>query len=107
MSQPAVPVPHNAVTRTFAVWRVNFVFFGHDDTPGMSVKLPESAEAALTLACATPTGYGLGRSGWVSVDFRADDCPAAEVLVDWVEESYRAIAPKRLVKELDARAAGG
>jgi|SoiMethySBSTD1v2_1073268.scaffolds.fasta_scaffold311103_2 predicted DNA-binding protein (MmcQ/YjbR family) len=84
-----------------------FVFFGHDDEPGMSVKLPESAEAALTLACATPTGYGLGRSGWVSVDFRGADCPPDDVLIDWIEESYRAVALKKLVKELDARLAEG
>ena len=27
-----------------------------------------------------------------------------ELLLDWVEESYRTIAPKKLVAELDARA---
>jgi hypothetical protein len=26
-----------------------------------------------------------------------------EVLLDWVEESYRTVAPKTLVRELDAR----
>ena|SRR5688572_11245061 len=82
-----------------------FVFFGTDQTPGMSVKLPESAEAARSLDCVTPTGYGLGRSGWVSVDLTGADCPSDDVLVDWVEESYRAVAPKKLVKELDGRVA--
>jgi predicted DNA-binding protein (MmcQ/YjbR family) len=83
-----------------------FVFFGNDDQPGMSVKLPESGDAARTLACVTPTGYGLGRSGWVSVDLTGADCPPDDVLVDWVEESYRTIAPKKLVRELDARVEG-
>jgi hypothetical protein len=26
-----------------------------------------------------------------------------DILTDWVEESYRTVAPKRLVAELDAR----
>ena len=29
--------------------------------------------------------------------------PPLGVLTDWVEESYRTVAPKRLVAELDAR----
>jgi predicted DNA-binding protein (MmcQ/YjbR family) len=69
----------------------------------ISLKLPESAEQALALGCCEPTGYGLGRAGWVTVDVGAADCPPVEVLLDWVEESYRTVAPKTLVRELDAR----
>lgn len=69
----------------------------------VSLKLPDSAEQALALRCCEPTGYGLGRAGWVTVDVGAPDCPPVEVLLDWVEESYRTIAPKSLVRELDAR----
>jgi hypothetical protein len=32
-----------------------------------------------------------------------DDAPI-DLLLDWIEESYRTIAPKKLVQELDARA---
>jgi hypothetical protein len=32
-----------------------------------------------------------------------DDAPV-DLLLDWIEESYRTIAPKTLVKQLDARA---
>jgi predicted DNA-binding protein (MmcQ/YjbR family) len=78
-----------------------FVFFGtaDADAPGMSVKLPESREQALSTPGAEPTGYGLGRAGWVNVPFR--EAPPAAILRDWVEESYRAVAPKRLVAALD------
>src|SRR5438128_2415960 len=78
-----------------------FVFFGtaDGDVPGMSVKLPESREQALFSPGAEPTGYGLGRAGWVNVPFRGAPPPA--ILQDWVEESYRAVAPKRLVAALD------
>jgi hypothetical protein len=50
-----------------------FVFLGHDDgsgPPGMTVKLVESREHALSLEGTTPSGYGLGRAGWVNVPFR-------------------------------------
>jgi predicted DNA-binding protein (MmcQ/YjbR family) len=78
-----------------------FVFFGQPEEPSLSVKLPESAGHALSLTAGTPTGYGLGRHGWVSLDLAAADCPETEVLLDWVEESYRTVAPKKLVAELD------
>jgi predicted DNA-binding protein (MmcQ/YjbR family) len=79
-----------------------FVFLGIADArePGMTVKLRESHEQALSLPGVAPTGYGLGRSGWVDVPFR-DTSPPIDVLKDWVEESYRLVAPKRLVAEFD------
>jgi predicted DNA-binding protein (MmcQ/YjbR family) len=81
-----------------------FVFLGSDDSldPGMTVKLDESHEQALAVPGAQPTGYGLGRSGWVTLRF-GDTTPPLEVLKDWVEESYRRVAPKHMVAELDAR----
>lgn len=81
-----------------------FVFFGSGEDPGMSVKLPESSEQALTVPGAEPTGYGLGRARWVTIPL-APRPPPAGVLEDWIEESYRAVAPKKLVAELDARTA--
>jgi predicted DNA-binding protein (MmcQ/YjbR family) len=82
-----------------------FVFLGmaETDTPGISVKLRESNEWALSLPGITPTGYGLGRAGWVSVSL--NEGPPMDLLLDWVEESYRLVAPKRLVAQRDAAAA--
>jgi predicted DNA-binding protein (MmcQ/YjbR family) len=81
-----------------------FVFLGIEDAsePAMTVKLQESHEQALSMPGAAPTGYGLGRSGWVTVPFR-DTTPPLDVLKDLVEESYRRVAPRRLVAELDRR----
>ena len=78
-----------------------FAFLGTDDgdDPGMSVKLRESHEQALLSPGAEPTGYGLGDAGWVTIPFAG--APPLPVLRDWVEESYRIVAPKRLVAELD------
>jgi predicted DNA-binding protein (MmcQ/YjbR family) len=77
-----------------------FVFLGGDD-PWITVKLVESHGHALSIQGARPTGYGLGKAGWVTVPVAELDL---ETLRDWVEESYRIVAPKRLVAELDARA---
>jgi len=68
----------------------------------LSVKLPYTGEAVLDLPFAAPTAYGLGRSGWVSLSPADDEIPPLDELKEWIEQSYRAQAPKRLVKQLDA-----
>ena len=77
-----------------------FVFAGSTGSRRMSVKLAESHAHALAIDGAEPTGYGLGKAGWVTVPLRAPGV-SLDVLRDWVEESYRIVAPKRLVAELD------
>jgi predicted DNA-binding protein (MmcQ/YjbR family) len=79
-----------------------FVFAGAHDSKRMSVKLAESHAHALAIDGAQPTGYGLGKAGWVTVPYRASGL-TINVLRDWVEESYRIVAPKRVVAELDGR----
>ena len=87
--------------RVIKVNKKVFVFLGRDEDIGFSVKLPVSADLALSLAFASPTGYGLGKSGWVSISPPPDEIPPLEMLTDWIQESYRAIAPKKLIAELD------
>jgi predicted DNA-binding protein (MmcQ/YjbR family) len=77
-----------------------FVFFGSPDGGAISVKLPESQDHALSIRGAQPTSYGLGRHGWVTVPITGAGAPAVDLLRDWIEESYRAVAPKRLVARL-------
>ncbi|MFO7572524.1 MAG: MmcQ/YjbR family DNA-binding protein [Gaiellaceae bacterium] len=79
-----------------------FVFLGSAGSGRMTVKLVESHAHALSIAGAAPTGYGLGSSGWVTVPLAAGVDP--DVVRDWVEESYRIVAPKQLVAVLDAAA---
>jgi predicted DNA-binding protein (MmcQ/YjbR family) len=81
-----------------------FVFLGADgDDVSFSVKLPQSADAALSLPFTQPTPYGLGKSGWVSVTVGSKTRVPRELLLEWISESWTAVAPKTLVK---ARAAG-
>jgi predicted DNA-binding protein (MmcQ/YjbR family) len=84
--------------------RKAFVFIGrHEDGRGtMSLKLPESVDDALERESCAPTGYGLGKSGWVTITMGQPDSPNAATLRAWILESYRAIAPKKLVAQLKA-----
>lgn len=69
----------------------------------LSVRLPQSRETALRLPYARPAGYGLARSGWVTFTASRENVPSGEQLRMWLEESYRAQAPRRLLREFDLR----
>ena len=71
----------------------------------MSVKLPRSNHSALLLPFSEPTHYGMGKYGWVTASFGIDETPPLGILAEWIEESYRAIAPKKLIAELDGETA--
>lgn len=75
-----------------------FLFLSNAEDGGFScsMKLPYRAEEALTLKQAAPTGYGLSRSGWVTFRFGLKAKPPVGKLTDWLDESWRAVAPKKL-----------
>jgi predicted DNA-binding protein (MmcQ/YjbR family) len=80
-----------------------FVFFGLPDTErplGMTVKLPTSYDAAMSLPWAKNPGYRMDRGHWVWLQ-PPPDAPL-DMLTEWIEESYRAVAPKALAQALDA-----
>jgi len=82
-----------------------FVFAGADPSDarwpvGLGLKLPVSKDEALAVPGAAPSGYGLGKWGWVNIPL--DPGPAdPELISDWIEESYRAVAPKTLAAQID------
>jgi predicted DNA-binding protein (MmcQ/YjbR family) len=85
---------------TFRVRGKNFIFTNQEAT-GVSVKLPKEEAAAVvaTDPLANPTGYGLGRHGWVSVDVGDDaDDERWQLVEEWVRTSYTLVAPKRLAR---------
>jgi predicted DNA-binding protein (MmcQ/YjbR family) len=84
-----------------------FVFMRGDGKElHVSVKLPQSAPYALDQKFTEPTGYGLGKSGWVTADFAGRAEPPLALLKDWIEESYRAVAPKKLLRPTAKPATG-
>ena len=76
-----------------------FVFLGMEPPSkwpiSVGVKLPQTHAMALSQPGVEPSGYGLARAGWVTVDLAAAAMPF-ELLCELVDESYRAVAPKRL-----------
>ena len=98
LSKPEARVDHPWGEDVVKVKGKIFAFFGTSggDEPGIGVKLPESNALALSQPGVTPTGYGLGNAGWVSV--KLTDQMSFEMLSDWIDESYRAIAPKKLAR---------
>jgi YjbR protein len=85
-----------------AVKDKTFAYLSLEGEPlGIGCKLPHSCAAALMLPNTQPTPYGLGKSGWVSAKFEDGEVPDVDMLKAWIDESYRAQAPKKLVAQLD------
>jgi hypothetical protein len=82
--------------------------FAYLSSPGeafhISCKLPDSSHTALSLPFAGPTAWGLGKSGWVTATFTETQVPPLALFKAWIDESYRAQAPKKLVAQMDAHA---
>jgi mersacidin/lichenicidin family type 2 lantibiotic len=75
-----------------------FAYLSVEGEPfSIGCKLPHSGAMALNLPFAEPTPYGQGKSG------RA---PPITLLEAWIDESYRAQAPKQLVALLPAGPSG-
>lgn len=103
LSYPGAHEDHPWGETVVKVQKKVFVFLGMSG-PGvhLSVKLPQSGAMALTLPFTRPTGYGLGKAGWVSVEIGPREPAPLPLLLEWLEESYRAVAPKKLAALLSA-----
>ncbi|WP_306362348.1 MmcQ/YjbR family DNA-binding protein [Nocardia sp. CC227C] len=106
----ALPEVSERVSHGEPCWFVRgkklFVMFAdhhHDDRLGFWCAAPPGVQEALTAAA--PDRYFrppyVGHRGWLGVylDVPVDWAEVAEI----VEDAYRAVAPKRLVAELDSR----
>jgi hypothetical protein len=89
-----------------AVKGKTFAFMSTDGEPfSLTCKLPDSGVAALMFPFASPAAYGLGKSGWVNAKLEQGVTPPPDVIhvfKEWILESYRATAPKKLAAALDA-----
>jgi DNA-binding transcriptional ArsR family regulator/predicted DNA-binding protein (MmcQ/YjbR family) len=100
----AYPDAHEDADGTETVIRVGrrpfTIFRALDQGFIMKAKLPLSKKAALDEPFAQPVQYRLGTSEWVTARFGADDDVPIELLWEWIDESYRATAPRKRLKEL-------
>lgn len=80
----------------------NFVFSNLDGT-SLSLKLSKDEARAVvaTDPTANPTGYGLGRHGWIDFELAPDpDTERWQIVREWVVTSYTLVAPKRLAQNV-------
>jgi predicted DNA-binding protein (MmcQ/YjbR family) len=87
---------------TFRVRGKNFVF-SDIEAEHLSVKLSreEAAAVVATDPTTSPTGYGLGRHGWISLTVAPDaDDERWRQITEWVCTSYTLVAPKRLARRV-------
>ena len=79
-----------------------FVFFGMAEPAAdapyadyvMGVKLTNALLFAKSQSYVEAMGYGLGKSGWVSVKKPKGTAPM-DMFEEWIDESYANVAPKR------------
>jgi len=79
-----------------------FVFFGMAEPAAdapyadyvMGVKLTNALLFAKSQSYVEAMGYGLGKSGWVSVKKPKGAAPM-DMFEEWIDESYSNVAPKR------------
>jgi predicted DNA-binding protein (MmcQ/YjbR family) len=81
-----------------------FLFLGQPAEGGIrfTMKLPVSASSALELPFSEPTGYGLSKHGWVTATFAKSEDVPLDLIRDWIDESFRAVAPKAVLAHLES-----
>mgnify|MGYP006424084407 FL=1 len=93
---PEVSEGTSCVNRAFKVRKKNFVFIGEKEASvRVMVRLSESAAAAAQMGDAR---IGIGRTGWATLNFPPDDPPDLAMMRTWIDESFRTLAPKTVLK---------
>jgi predicted DNA-binding protein (MmcQ/YjbR family) len=82
---------------TFRVRGKNFVF-SDQRAENLSLKLPKEEAAAVVASDphVEPSGYGLGRHGWIALTLKKPDAARWLEVEEWVRTSYTLVAPKKL-----------
>jgi hypothetical protein len=89
----------SCVNRAFKVRKKNFLFVGEkDDQVRIMVKLTDSLAAAGAM---DDPRVEVGVHGWVTIRFAADDALDSGQLVAWANESFRALAPKTVLAQIE------
>ncbi|MGI9611807.1 MAG: MmcQ/YjbR family DNA-binding protein, partial [Acidimicrobiales bacterium] len=99
---PGVAEGDSCVKRSFKARTKGFLYLGEsDDTYNAMLKVGDSLDDVRRFCAEQPDTRSVGETNWVTLHFAHDEAPPA-ALNDWIEESFRLLAPKKLVSELEA-----
>lgn len=99
---PRVAENGSCLTRAFKARTKGFLYLGETDgTYNVMLKVGDSLDAVRSFCADRPEDCSVGSTNWVTLHFDSDEAPPP-MLSDWIEESYRLLAPRKLVAELDA-----
>lgn len=100
----ALPEVTEGITCDKAAYKAGgkaFLFVGTGDAEAtIMLKLQASLPEAKKLAAVHPAIYKIGGQNWVTITLPNNERPRIDLLTRWIEESYRLLAPKRLVADL-------
>ncbi len=92
----------SCVNRAFKAGGKNFLFLGEKDGEcNMRLKLKESIDEMHERDGRDPGSFGVGMGGWTLIKFPPDEHPPLADLQRWIAESFRLLAPKKVVALLD------
>lgn len=99
---PEVVEGTSCVNRAFAAGGKNFAFLGEKaDVCRLRLKLADSIPEVEQRAATDPDRWQVGTGGWVLLTFPPSDAPKIADLRRWITESFRLLAPKKIVAEYD------
>ncbi len=102
MSLPETVEGSSCVNRAFTAGGKNFAFLGEkDDECKLRIKLAASLPEIEARASNDADRWQVGSGGWVLLVFPPGDAPKITDLRRWLTESFRLLAPKKVVARLD------
>ena len=104
MALPEATEGQSCVNRAFKAGGKNFAFLGEKEGEcGLRLKLGASIDELVRRAESQPDRYQVGTAGWTMLRFDPDDPPAPDDLETWIVESFRLLAPAKIVATLDTQ----
>ena len=98
---PGVAEGDSCVKRAFKARTKGFLYLGEKEmTYNVMLKVGDSVDAATSFCAEQPEQRSIGKTNWVTLHFDSADEPPC-FLNEWIEESYRLLAPRKLVSELE------
>ncbi|BBM88098.1 MmcQ/YjbR family DNA-binding protein [Candidatus Uabimicrobium amorphum] len=91
----------SACTRISFKVRKKGVVFVSEKNYDIMVKLDKSQQQVAKLQQKHPQNYHIGKHGWVTIVFEGESAPSFTTMKKWIDESYRILAPKKLVATLE------